>query len=279
MGASSPARCRSNHRRDATSCRKRIWSRTRRCPTASTSLPISRSIGSGCAARRPRNAASRWCWQIIPIATVASATASGSTRPPARSRRCVPWPPPAIASRTFPPSDYAAYFATLPRAVQEQVSARWGPPERDPFFRDSGLDCGNFAIPAIRCGNVAIAVQPARGYNIDPAASYHAPDLVPPHGYLAFYAWISDGLRAHAIVHMGKHGNLEWLPGKAVALSAECFPEAALGPLPHLYPFIVNDPGEGAQAKRRAQAVIVDHLTPPLTRAESYGRLAELERL
>jgi cobaltochelatase CobN len=183
------------------------------------------------------------------------------------------------ADETFHRSDYATYFATLPRAVQDAVSTRWGVPERDPFFRESGLDCGNFAMPAIRCGNVAIAVQPSRGYNIDPAQSYHAPDLVPPHGYLAFYAWIADGLRAHAVVHMGKHGNLEWLPGKALALSAECFPEAALGPLPHLYPFIVNDPGEGAQAKRRAQAVIVDHLTPPLTRAESYGRLAELERL
>ncbi|HKW53558.1 MAG TPA: cobaltochelatase subunit CobN, partial [Stellaceae bacterium] len=183
------------------------------------------------------------------------------------------------ADETFHRSDYATYFATLPRAVQDAVSARWGVPERDPLFRESALDCGNFAMPAIRCGNVAIAVQPARGYNIDPAQSYHAPDLVPPHGYLAFYAWIADGLRAHVVVHMGKHGNLEWLPGKALALSAECFPEAALGPLPHLYPFIVNDPGEGAQAKRRAEAVIVDHLTPPLTRAESYGRLAELERL
>jgi cobaltochelatase CobN len=183
------------------------------------------------------------------------------------------------AEETFLRSDYAAFFASLPRAVQDKVSSRWGPPERDPFFRESRLDCGSFALPAIRCGNVAVAVQPARGYNIDPQASYHDPDLVPPHGYLAFYAWLADGLRAHAVVHMGKHGNLEWLPGKALALSAECFPEAALGPLPHLYPFIVNDPGEGTQAKRRAQAVIVDHLTPPLTRAESYGRLAELERL
>ena len=120
-------------------------------------------------------------------------------------------------------------------------------------------------------------MQPARGYNIDPAATYHDPALVPPHGYFAFYAWLRA--RVHAVVHMGKHGNLEWLPGKALALSAECFPEAALGPMPHVYPFIVNDPGEGAQAKRRAQAVIVDHLTPPLTRAESYGPLAELERL
>jgi cobaltochelatase CobN len=180
---------------------------------------------------------------------------------------------------SFPRGDYASFFASLPRAVQDKVSARWGVPERDPSFRESALDCGTLAISAIRCGNIAVAIQPARGYNIDPAASYHDPDLVPPHGYLAFYAWIADGLRAHAVVHMGKHGNLEWLPGKAVALSSECFPEAALGPLPHLYPFIVNDPGEGTQAKRRAQAVIVDHLTPPLTRAESYGRLAELERL
>jgi cobaltochelatase CobN len=184
-----------------------------------------------------------------------------------------------MGEESFPRSDYAAYFASLPRAVQDQVSARWGTPERDPAFREGRLDCGTFAIPAIRCGGVTVAIQPSRGYNIDPKASYHDPALVPPHSYLAFYAWISDALRAHAVVHMGKHGNLEWLPGKAVALSAECFPEAALGPLPHLYPFIVNDPGEGTQAKRRAQAVIIDHLTPPLARAESYGRLAALERL
>jgi cobaltochelatase CobN len=112
---------------------------------------------------------------------------------------------------------------------------------------------------------VTVGVQPARGYNIDPVASYHDPGLVPPHGYFAFYAWLREAFGAHAIIHMGKHGNLEWLPGKAVALSEDCFPEAALGPLPHLYPFIVNDPGEGTQAKRRAAAVIIDHLTPPLT--------------
>ena len=147
------------------------------------------------------------------------------------------------------------------------------------MFLAGELDCGRFAMPALRCGNVAVCLQPARGYNIDPASSYHDPDLPPPHGYLAFYAWLRDGVRAHAVVHFGKHGNLEWLPGKALALSAGCFPEAALGPLPHLYPFIVNDPGEGTQAKRRAQAVIIDHLTPPLTRAESYGPMRELERL
>lgn len=176
-------------------------------------------------------------------------------------------------------ADYQLFFATLPTDVQERMTRRWGPAERDPFYVPGNLDCGQFVIPAFRCGNIAICLQPARGYNIDPASSYHDPDLPPPHGYLAFYVWLQQTFRAHAVVHMGKHGNLEWLPGKAIALSSSCFPEVALGPLPHLYPFIVNDPGEGTQAKRRAQAVIIDHLTPPLTRAESYGPLRNLEQL
>jgi len=175
--------------------------------------------------------------------------------------------------------DYTAFFGSLPEALRKRVSERWGPPERDPFYRPGELDCGTFRIPVMRCGNVAIGVQPARGYNVDPTASYHDPDLPPPHFYFAFYAWLRDSFRTHAVIHFGKHGNLEWLPGKGLALSAECFPEAALGPLPHIYPFIVNDPGEGTQAKRRAAAIIVDHLTPPLTRAGSYGPAAALERL
>jgi cobaltochelatase CobN len=138
------------------------------------------------------------------------------------------------------------------------------------------LDGDAFVLPVHRFGNISVAIQPARGYEIDPASTYHDPDLVPPHGYLAFHAWLQ---RRHAAVHVGKHGNLEWLPGKGLALSAECFPEAALGALPNLYPFIVNDPGEGTQAKRRAAAVTIDHLTPPLTRAGAYGPQAALERL
>jgi len=179
-----------------------------------------------------------------------------------------------VVRETLSRADYETFFAALPQTVRDQVTDRWGAPESDPFFRD-----GAFAIPAFRCGNAAIGLQPARGYNIDPVASYHDPALVSPHGYFAFYAWLRTTFDAHAVVHMGKHGNLEWLPGKAVALSQDCFPEATLGPVPHLYPFIVNDPGEGTQAKRRSSAVIVDHLTPPLTRAESYGPLADLERL
>ena len=177
----------------------------------------------------------------------------------------------------LPLDDYLGFFAGLPAAVRDAVGERWGGPERDPLFLEAEGGRPGFAVPALHFGNVAVGIQPARGYHIDPSATYHDPALVPPHGYLAFYAWLRA--RVHAVVHMGKHGNLEWLPGKALALSAACYPEAALGPLPHVYPFIVNDPGEGTQAKRRAQAVIVDHLTPPLTRAESYGPLSELERL
>ncbi|WP_068112851.1 cobaltochelatase subunit CobN [Tropicimonas marinistellae] len=169
---------------------------------------------------------------------------------------------------------YRNAYDALPLEVRTQVEDRWGLPETDPF-----CDGVAFALSVLDFGNVVVGVQPARGYNIDPEETYHAPDLVPPHNYLAFYFWLRNSFGTQAIVHMGKHGNLEWLPGKAVALSERCFPEVAVGPLPHVYPFIVNDPGEGTQAKRRAQAVIVDHLTPPLTRAESYGPMRDLEVL
>ncbi|NKB21430.1 MAG: cobaltochelatase subunit CobN [Alphaproteobacteria bacterium] len=169
---------------------------------------------------------------------------------------------------------YKAYFAFLPDKVQAEVTERWGPIEDDPF-----IEASDFILPVHTFGNVVVGVQPARSYNIDPVASYHDPDLVPPHGYLAFYLWLREEFGVQAIIHFGKHGNLEWLPGKALALSETCYPEIAFGALPHLYPFIVNDPGEGTQAKRRSQAVIIDHLTPPLTRAESYGPLKDLEQL
>lgn len=169
---------------------------------------------------------------------------------------------------------YLRAFHALPGSVQEKVTGQWGAPENDPLCTPEG-----FTIPVLRFGNVAAGIQPARGYNIDPKATYHDPALVPPHNYFAFYIWLREVFGIQAVVHLGKHGNLEWLPGKALALSAGCFPEAALGPVPNIYPFIVNDPGEGSQAKRRTSAVIIDHMTPPLTRAEGYGRLAELEGL
>ncbi|PDT03470.1 cobaltochelatase subunit CobN [Rhizobium chutanense] len=179
-----------------------------------------------------------------------------------------------VIRETLSMSRYNDFLNSLPNQIQDEVRARWGAPEDDPYFRQ-----GVFALPFARFGGVLVGIQPARGYNIDPKESYHSPDLVPPHGYLAFYAFLRREFAADAVIHMGKHGNLEWLPGKALALSQTCYPEAILGPLPHLYPFIVNDPGEGTQAKRRTAAVIIDHLTPPLTRAESYGPLKDLEAL
>lgn len=170
--------------------------------------------------------------------------------------------------------DYKRSFAQLPQANQQAVVDRWGTPEQDPKVRQ-----GRIMISGLRLGETFVGIQPARGYNLDVAANYHDPDLVPPHYYLAFYFWIREVYNAQAVAHIGKHGNLEWLPGKGTGLSAECWPEIALGPMPHLYPFIVNDPGEGSQAKRRTQAVIIDHLMPPMTRAETYGELQALEHL
>ena len=177
-----------------------------------------------------------------------------------------------VCDAVMPNAAYLAHFNSLPAALRNEVTARWGTPESDPMHDGTG-----FLLPLRRYGNVVVAVQPARGYNIDPKATYHSPDLLPPHNYLALYWWLRGEFGVDAVVHFGKHGNLEWLPGKALSLSSSCLPEAVLGPLPHLYPFIVNDPGEGAQAKRRTAAVIVDHLTPPMTQADSHGVMAELE--
>ena len=174
----------------------------------------------------------------------------------------------------FPLARYRELFAALPAKIQTEVTARWGNPDTDPFVRDDA-----FHLPAIRFGNVTVLLQPARGYDRDDAANYHDPDLVPPHAYVAAYLWLRHEFAAHAIIHNGKHGNLEWLPGKATALDAASYPAALWGGVPHLYSFIVNDPGEGTQAKRRTGAVIIDHLVPPLTRAETYGPLKDLEAL
>jgi len=170
--------------------------------------------------------------------------------------------------------DYQRHFQTLPEANQKAIYEQWGSPEKDPKFRQ-----GRLMIAGIRSGETFIGIQPARGFDRDLVANYHDPDLVPPHSYLAFYFWLRHEYQVNATIHVGKHGNLEWLPGKGSALSDECWPDLILGPMPNFYPFIVNDPGEGAQAKRRTQAVIIDHLMPPMTRAETYGELAELEGL
>ncbi|HEY9863828.1 MAG TPA: cobaltochelatase subunit CobN [Candidatus Obscuribacterales bacterium] len=171
-------------------------------------------------------------------------------------------------------ADYQQYFLTLPPSIQTAINNRW-----EHHFQEEQKTANGFAISGIQRGNIFIGIQPSRGYDLDPNLNYHAPDLEPTPDYLAFYYWLRSQFQADAIIHLGKHGNLEWLPGKSVGLSENCYPEIALGALPNFYPFIVNDPGEGTQAKRRAQAVILDHLTPPLTRSELYGSLQQLEGL
>ncbi|MDQ1514648.1 MAG: cobaltochelatase CobN, partial [Actinomycetota bacterium] len=171
-------------------------------------------------------------------------------------------------------ADYAAWFAELPKALRDNVVEHWGEPPGSVYLHD-----GAIRLAGLDLGNVLVMVQPPRGFGENPIAVYHSPELPPTHHYLAAYRWLERTWGADAVVHVGKHGNLEWLPGKGVGLSAACGPDATLGDLPLVYPFVVNDPGEGTQAKRRAHAVVIDHLVPPMTRAEVYDDLARLERL
>src|SRR3954454_6786369 len=174
----------------------------------------------------------------------------------------------------IPVADYRASFGTLPAELREAMTEHWGEAPGSLFIDDDSI-----VFAALRAGNVVVMVQPPRGFGENPIAIYHDPDLPPSHHYLAAYWWLRSVFGAHAMVHVGKHGNLEWLPGKTVGMSAACGPDAAIGDLPLVYPFLVNDPGEGTQAKRRAHATLVDHLIPPMARADSYGDIARLEQL
>jgi cobaltochelatase CobN len=205
---------------------------------------------------------------------------------------------PAKAWR-LPRARYAPWFFSQSNGFQQPLCDMWGKPTlagptiAPPFWRSQKqaarrspllalhepyTDVDDYLFSGLKFGNVFVAIQPPRGFGVDPEAVYHATDLPPCHHYAAFYRWL-DEWRADAVIHFGTHGTLEWLPGKSLALSADCAPDALLGDMPLLYPFVVNNPGEGAQAKRRAHAVIVDHLVPPLTHADSYGPLATLARL
>ncbi len=182
----------------------------------------------------------------------------------------------------LPLERYQKWFENFPGGIKKRLVHSWQDPGKDP--EEPWRDSSGYLFAALESENALIALQPPRGYGMNPDAIYHRPDLPPTHHYVAFYRWLSEprsegGWAADAIVHVGKHGTLEWLPGKGIGLSAECFPDLLLGDTPLVYPFIINDPGEGSQAKRRAHAVIVDHLTPPMTVAETYGPLAELNQL
>ncbi|MFI6049572.1 cobaltochelatase subunit CobN [Streptomyces violascens] len=184
----------------------------------------------------------------------------------------------------IPAADYKRWYATLPEELRENVEQHWGPPPGEMFLDRSRNPEGDIVLAALRRGNLLILIQPPRGFGENPIAIYHDPDLPPSHHYLAAYRWIAasatdGGFGADAMIHLGKHGNLEWLPGKNAGLSAACGPDAALGDIPLVYPFLVNDPGEGTQAKRRVHATLIDHLVPPMARADSYGDIARLEQL
>ncbi|MFF9244671.1 cobaltochelatase subunit CobN [Streptomyces sp. NPDC014776] len=184
----------------------------------------------------------------------------------------------------IPAADYRRWFATLPKDLRTAVEEHWGPAPGEMFVDHSRNKDGDIVLAALHYGNLLILIQPPRGFGENPIAIHHDPDLPPSHHYLAAYRWIAapqseGGFGADAMIHLGKHGNLEWLPGKNAGLSAACGPDAALGDLPLIYPFLVNDPGEGTQAKRRVHATLVDHLVPPMARADSYGDIARLEQL
>ncbi|GIF74904.1 cobaltochelatase subunit CobN [Asanoa siamensis] len=178
----------------------------------------------------------------------------------------------AAAPIRVPAATYAEWFADVPESLRESMVTHWGPPPGELY-----VDDGAVVLAALRYGNVTLMIQPPRGFGENPIAIYHDPDLPPSHHYLAAYRWLQSNV--DAVVHLGKHGTLEWLPGKGLGLAADCAPDAVLGDLPLVYPFVVNDPGEGTQAKRRGHATIVDHLVPPMARADTYGDMARLEQL
>ncbi|MDP2331705.1 MAG: cobaltochelatase subunit CobN [Reyranella sp.] len=175
---------------------------------------------------------------------------------------------------TIPLTVYRAWLSALPESLQLTIDETWGDARSDPAIVGDA-----FELPVLRCGHALVLLQPDRGLADDRKAGYHDMSCPPRHAYVAMYAWLRETEKIDALIHLGTHGTLEWLPGKALALSAECWPEAVLGPVPVIYPFIVNNPGEAVQAKRRLGAVTIGHLTPPLSAAGLHGAMAEMEGL
>ena len=268
-------------------------SRIGRSPTASISPPNLLAAGRASGANRRRTSASLACCRIIRRAADAPAMRSASIRrrAPSRSARALRAAGYDVASGLDAPSliaalaegpleaaltlaEYEAELASTPSDFRQSLFAAWGEPADD---RDA-ID-GAFQFRFVRLGKLIVTVQPDRGDAFSRKGDYHNLNLPPRHAYVAFYFWLTRQEKVDAIIQLGAHGTLEWLPGKAVALSENCAPEVLLGATPVIYPFIVNNPGEAAQAKRRISAVTIGHLTPPLIAAGSYGATLELEGL
>ena len=170
--------------------------------------------------------------------------------------------------------DYCDWFERQDPLVQVEMEREWGPAPGNVFYYDDKL-----LIPGIESGNIYVGMQPPRGFGEEPSKIIHSPVCPPPHHYLAFYCWLRDTWQADAVIHVGTHGSLEWLPGKNAGLSCKCYPDLALGDLPDIYPYYVTIVGEGIQAKRRGSACLIGHLNPPSSHADTYEDLAELEKL
>ena len=181
----------------------------------------------------------------------------------------------AEACEKLPAKEYAAFFATLPERSRNEMTEQWGKPPGSVMLSDEG----NILIPGTMDGNIFLTVQPARQYGMDPARAYHDPKIAPTHQYVAFYYWLREVFKADAVIHLGTHGNLEWLPGKAVGLDEASFPDIALGHLPNIYPYLMTIAGEGIIAKRRSSACLVGYLPAPVEDAGAFDELAEIEKL
>ena len=171
--------------------------------------------------------------------------------------------------------EYAAFFATLPEEARQKMTEQWGEAPGDIMLSDEG----NILVPGTMNGNVFMTVQPARQYGMDPARAYHDPAIAPTHQYLAFYYWLREVFKADAVIHLGTHGNLEWLPGKATGLDRSSYSDIALGSLPNIYPYLMTISGEGVIAKRRSSACLIGYLPAPVAEAGAFDELAELEKM
>ena len=293
-GGCSPRRSPSRPRRARSQASNSPASRISQRQKASPPLRAARRCGRGSPPRRAPSASSRSCCPTIPARQGKPPTPWASTPSPAPPRSCgcsrsegfdvgdtLPDNASLVAELCdaeptpfLSLADYKRLFATLDAEARAKIVAAWGAPDDDPSVRD-----GHFTMRFARHGRLIAAIQPDRGNALDRKSSYHDPDLPPRHAYVAFYLWLREAKRIHAMIHLGTHGTLEWLPGKAMALSSSCLPAALLGGLPVIYPFIVNNPGEAAAAKRRLGAVTIGHLTPPLKSAGHGNDTLELERL
>jgi cobaltochelatase CobN len=174
----------------------------------------------------------------------------------------------------IPTEKYTEWFSSADETCRSGMLRDWGSIPGELHTVDGGI-----VIPGMISGNIFIGLQPNRGMGGSSEDIYHSQEITAPHNYLAYYRWLTEEFGAHAVIHMGCHGTLEWLPGKGTAVSGKCFPDLVFGHIPHIYPYAISNPGEGVNAKRRTCAVIIDHLIPAHTRAGSYDEIAEVELL